>query len=115
MRHSRRSHDARGRHRRADSPETKRWHEISAETDWLQPNRHGIRVMPPAKPEIEPPPKAASGRRHGFGREKATARSQSVTEVTFHEKAKPSVPPPKRPPWLDPAGYQALLELRASL
>jgi hypothetical protein len=83
--------DNRGRHKGRRSRETKRWHEFAATNDWLQPAEVG-HVDDRADP------------------------SQAIRAAP----AKPSPPrvkdlPAGCPSWLDPAEYEALLELRGRL
>jgi hypothetical protein len=80
----------RGRHKGARSAETRAWNALRAQTPWLR-NAHGVRVMP-----RDPEEKSPEGSRSNV-------------------KPKPATPPPRRPPWLDPTSYRALLELRKDL
>jgi hypothetical protein len=81
----------RGRRRHVDSPETKRWQQIAETKDWLQPPESGD-----AGGQADPPQAVSAA--------PAKPNSEPVRNL-----------PRARPPWLDPAEYEALLELRANL
>jgi hypothetical protein len=101
----------RGRHRHIDSPETRRWLELAATKTWLQTEDvpsvdgtsfHAVELIAPGANSSE------GGHVPGRGEASEAGRTAPAKPISV-------APPPKRPPWLDPESFEALMELRERL
>lgn len=102
-----RSHDGRGRHRRAGSPEARMWQALERDLDSLL-HHHGSSEIRKIASQREKRKTAPNPGEVSSQREKTERKRQ-------RKPSKPLGPAPARPPWMDDGEYAALVELREQL